>query len=338
MRAPGLDLDRLGAWFAASVPGAGADLTARVITGGRSNLTYEISDGSHVWILRRPPLGHVLATAHDMAREYRVMTALRDTDVPVPATFALCRDTEVVGAEFYVMQRVAGVPYRQADELEALGPDRTRAISTRMVDVLATLHAVEPGAVGLTGFGRPDGFLRRQVSRWKRQLDASYSRELPAADRLHAALADRVPAESAAAIVHGDYRLDNLLIDEHDRPAAVIDWEMATLGDPLTDLALLVTYQRLGELSPDNAVVNATTAPGFLSETEMVERYVAHTGGDLPRFGFYLGLAAYKLAGILEGIHFRHLRGQTVGAGFDRIGEVVEPLLEHGLGSLKEDH
>ncbi|MFC0032317.1 phosphotransferase family protein [Micromonospora chaiyaphumensis] len=332
---PGLDLARLGDWFAAAVPGAARLTTARLVTGGKSNLTYEVGDGRSTWIVRRPPLGHVLSTAHDMAREYRVMSALRATSVPVPVTWALCADDGVLGAPFYVMERVTGRAYRHAAELEPLGTDRTRAISTRLVDTLATLHAVDPAAVGLADFGRPAGFLARQVRRWKTQLDASYCRDLPAADELHARLAAGVPADSAPGIVHGDYRLDNVLVDESDRLTAVVDWEMATLGDPLTDLALLVLYQRLGRLVGP-AVAEASSAPGFLTEDEILDRYAAASGRALPPLGFHLGLAAFKLATILEGIHVRHLRGQTVGAGFDQLGEVTELLLDAGLTYLKE--
>jgi len=333
---PGLDLDRLGAWFAAHVPGARPALTATLVAGGKSNLTYVVSDGDREWIVRRPPMGHVLATAHDMAREFRVMTALRETAVPVPRTDGLCEDTDVVGAPFYVMERVAGTPYRSAAELMALGPDRTRTIATRLVDALGALHQVDPHAVGLGEFGRPEGYLARQVARWKKQLDASYSRDLPAADELHARLVADVPAESAVGIVHGDYRLDNVLVDDHDRITAVLDWEMATLGDPLSDLALMLTYHRLGELSSTIAVTNASAAPGFLTEQEIVARYAEVTGRDLTRFGFYLGLSAYKLAAILEGIHYRYLHGQTVGEGFDHIGESIHVLLDAGLNAIKE--
>jgi aminoglycoside phosphotransferase (APT) family kinase protein len=333
---PGLDLDRLASWLLSAVPMLGTELSARLLPGGRSNLTYEISDGVNTWILRRPPLGHVLATAHDMAREYRVMTALHGTAVPVPTTYALCEDDAVIGAPFYVMERITGTPYRHAAQLRVLGPERTRNISTRMVDVLAILHRVDPGSVGLADFGRPDGFLARQVARWRKQLDASYSRDLPGAAELHALLAEGVPEQSPPGIVHGDYRLDNILVDDSDRLAAVIDWEMATLGDPLTDLALLVTYQVVGTLAGDDAIADATTAPGFLTRDEMIERYVAGTGREPARFGFYLGLAAYKLAGVLEGIHFRYTKGQTVGAGFERIGDLVPLLLQAGLNAVKE--
>jgi aminoglycoside phosphotransferase (APT) family kinase protein len=335
---PGLDLGRLAAWLPSAVPGAGAGLSARLIPGGKSNLTYEITDGTSTWILRRPPLGHVLATAHDMAREYRVMLALRDTAVPVPLMLGLCQDQSVLGAPFYLMSRVEGVPYRRAEQLAKLGTERTRAISTSLVDTLAVLHGVDPARVGLADFGRPEGFLTRQVSRWKKQLDASYSRDLPAADELHSRLAADIPAESPAGIVHGDYRLDNILVDDTDRLAAVIDWEMATLGDPLTDLALLLIYHRLGELPDSGAVTDVGSAPGFLSEQEIIARYAAGSARDLSRFGWYLGLAAYKLAVILEGIHYRYLHGQTVGPGFENVGPGIFPLLDAGLAAMKEYH
>jgi aminoglycoside phosphotransferase (APT) family kinase protein len=332
---PGLDLDRFRAFFDRACPGeVTGPLTASLVAGGKSNLTYVVTDGRKEWVLRRPPLGHVLATAHDMAREHRVMTALRDTAVPVPRTYALCEDEDVLGAPFYVMERVHGTPYRTASELAALGPERTRAVSVRAVETLATLHSVDPEAVELGDFGRPEGFLERQVRRWKKQLDASHSRDLEGADELHALLAASIPTEQAPAIVHGDFRLDNLLVDSHDRVAAVLDWEMATLGDPLTDVALMLVYGRLGSL--DASVSDSSSAPGFLSETETVELYADRSGRDLSAMGFYLGLASFKLAVILEGIHFRHTQGQTVGEGFDSVGAAVEPLLAAGLTSLKE--
>lgn len=348
---PGLDLGRLARWLPSVIPSAGHPLEARLIPGGKSNLTYEVTDGAGTWILRRPPLGHVLATAHDMGREYRVMSALADTAVPVPEMLALCADDAVIGAPFYLMSRVEGTPYRTAAQLTALGPERTRVIADGMIDTLAALHRVDPAAVGLADFGRPEGFLARQVSRWKKQLDASYCRDLPAADELHARLAADVPPESAAGIVHGDYRLDNLLVRQasgdgtaagdgtahgRDEVAAVIDWEMATLGDPLTDLALMLVYHRYGKIAGGETVTDAAEAPGFPSEAEIIARYSAGSDRDLSRFGFYLGLACYKLAVILEGIHYRYLHGQTVGQGFENIGPGIYPLLDLGLAALKE--
>nr|WP_233608457.1 phosphotransferase family protein [Nocardia stercoris] len=335
---PGLDPDRLATWLAEARPGLVAGpLRGQLIAGGRSNLTFEVTDGKSAWIVRRPPLGHVLATAHDMGREYRVMTALRDTEVPVPATYALCEDPEILGAPFYVMELVPGIPYRAAAELVPLGPDRTAAISAEVVDTLAALHRVDPQAVGLGEFGRPDGFLERQVRRWRKQLDASRSRDLPAADELHALLAKHQPPQSPTGIVHGDYRLDNVLVDDADRITAVIDWEMSTLGDPLTDLGLMVVYQRAGDLGMPGAN-DATTAPGILPEAEVLDRYARRSGRDLSRIGFYIALASFKLAVIAEGIHYRHLQGKTVGDGFETIGAMVDPLLRAGIAALTDEN
>ncbi|QSE80157.1 phosphotransferase family protein [Rhodococcus koreensis] len=339
---PGLDLDRITGWLAGERPGLVAgELSARLIEGGKSNLTYDLSDGENQWIVRRAPLGEVMATAHDMRREYRMAGALRTTDVPVPAMIAYCDDKDVLGTDFYLMERIEGVPYRYADELRPLGAARTRAISVELVRTLAKLHRVEPRDVGLTDFGRPEGFLGRQVKRWKTQLDASYTRDLPGADELYTALVAAVPTTSAAGIVHGDFRLDNVLVGADDMPAAVIDWELATLGDPLLDLALMLTYQRRAKLvserdTTEPAKYDATLAPGYLTEQQIIEHYEAESGRELEGFGFHLGLACFKLAAISEGVRYRHINRQTVGAGFEDSGSTVPLLLELGLDSLKE--
>lgn len=362
---PGLDLDALRDWLGRERPGLlTGELTADLVAGGKSNLTYRVTDGRRRVIVRRPPLGHVLATAHDMAREARVIAALHDTPVPVPQVYAVCSPgpgnppgspESPLGAPFYVMELVDGVPLREASELAPLGPQRTRALALRMVDTLADLHLVDAESVGLGDFGRPQGFLGRQVRRWGQQLDASTSRQLRGADTLRRRLSEGVAAAEASAegqpatIVHGDFRLDNLLVslgasghdgdDDHDghatehpdRVTAVLDWEMATLGDPLTDVALLLTYQRLAERGAGGDVSTAPTAAGYPSRTEIAERYAERTGRDLRQLGFYEALACFKLAVILEGIHYRHAQGQTVGEGFASMGAMVEPLLALGL-------
>lgn len=336
---PGLDLERLTTWLDEARPGLrSGPLSAELIPGGRSNLTYRVGDGAHRWVVRRPPLGHVLATAHDMTREHRIISALRPTPVPVPEVVGLCEDTDVLGAPFYVMEEVPGTPYRHAHELEKLGPGRTAQIALRMVDVLATLHTVDQDSVGLSDFGRPEGYLERQVRRWKKQLDSSRSRELAGIDELHAALAAEPPETSEPTIVHGDYRLDNVLVDEHDQVTAVLDWEMATLGDPLADVALLAVYQRNTVPGVANVVGSAALAPGWPTEAELLERYALTSGRDLGHLDFHIALAAFKLAVILEGIHFRFVQGQTVGEGFDQIGQLVEPLVHLGLDALKENN
>ncbi|MBD0712185.1 MULTISPECIES: phosphotransferase family protein [unclassified Streptomyces] len=333
---PGLDPERLRRFLDAEQPGlVTGPLEARLIEGGRSNLTYAVSDGTGRWVVRRPPLGHVLATAHDMRREHRVISALHTTAVPVPRTLLLCEDETVLGAPFYVMEFVDGTPYRSARELASLGPERTRAAVLGLVDTLVDLHSVDPEAVGLGDFGRPEGFLDRQLRRWGKQLDASRGRELAGIDELHAALGRALPASPPPTVVHGDFRLDNVLIGADDRVRAVLDWEMSTLGDPLTDLGLLVMYSTPLDL-PDSPISTTATAPGHPSAAELVERYAARSGRDTSALAWYTAFAWFKLAVILEGIHYRWTLGQTVGAGFDRIGELVPVFIAHGLTTLQE--
>ncbi|MGW1890946.1 phosphotransferase family protein [Streptomyces sp. NPDC002004] len=332
---PGLDLDRLRDHLDQVRPGlTDGRLAGRLIEGGRSNLTYTITDGSGRWVVRRPPLGHVLATAHDMKREHRVISALHPTSVPVPAPVLLCEDEEVLGAPFYMMEFVEGTPYRTAEQLAPLGPERTRAAVLGLVDTLVDLHAVDPEAVGLGDFGRPDGFLDRQLRRWGKQLDASRNRDLAGIDELHSALGRELPVSPAPTVVHGDYRLDNVLIGGDDRIRAILDWEMSTLGDPLTDLGLLAMYSTPLEL-PDSPISTTATAAGHPEAAELIERYAARSGRDVSAVSWYTAFAWFKLAVILEGIHYRYTLGQTVGAGFDRIGELVPAFIEHGLTTLQ---
>lgn len=335
MSVTGLDLGKLRAYLDDALPGlAVGPLRGELIGAGRSNLTYVVSDGVSRWVVRRPPLGHVLATAHDMAREFRVLSALGPTVVPVPRTLALCADEIVLGAPFYVMEEVAGTVYRTADQTAAFGPRRAAGLAGSVVDVLADLHDLDPRSVGLADFGRPDGFLERQVRRWRKQLDASRSRELPGIDELHARLSARIPAARPgnAAIVHGDYRLDNMIIGSDDRIAAVLDWEMSTLGDPLTDVGLLLVYWG----TPSSQVSNAVNrAAGFPSGDELAHRYAERRGTDLADLPWYVGLGYFKLAVIVEGIHYRYLAGQTVGAGFETIGELTPELVALGHDAMK---
>jgi aminoglycoside phosphotransferase (APT) family kinase protein len=333
---PGLDLDRLRAHLERERPGLlTGPLRGRVIEGGRSNLTYIVDDGTHRWVVRRPPLGHVLPTAHDMRREHTVISALASTSVPVPPTVLLCDDASVLGAPFYVMDYVEGTPYRHRDQLVPLGAERTRRIAEAMIDTLAELHAVDHVAVGLADFGRPEGFLERQLRRWGKQLDASRSRDIPGIDELRERLGVRLPASPQPTIVHGDYRLDNLLVSDDDTITAVLDWEMSTLGDPLTDIALLIAYtegEALGE-----EVSSVATAPGFPSVDDLIARYTNTSGRDTSALNWYLGFAFFKLAVILEGIYYRFSQGKTVGEGFERLGASVAPLVARGNTVLKED-
>jgi aminoglycoside phosphotransferase (APT) family kinase protein len=330
----GVDLERLRPWFADHVEGAtGAPLRATLIAGGRSNLTYAISDGEREWVLRRQPLGHVLPTAHDMAREFRVLRALVHTAVPVPRPLALCEDPAVNGGPFYVMEKVDGRILRTEADMAGLTADEARRCSEQLVDVLAAIHTVDFEAVGLADFGRPDGYLERQVRRWGEQWERSKTRELPEIDDLAARLRAALPASPPPAIVHGDYRLDNTMLDPADagRIVAVLDWEMATLGDPLADLGLLLLYYGRPEAQfvATGAALDAN--PGFLTRDALIERYAARSGIDVEHLDFYEVLAMYKLAVIVEGIHARYLQGKTLGEGFDHFGSIVEQLVRGAL-------
>ncbi|GAB77219.1 Predicted kinase, aminoglycoside phosphotransferase (APT) family [Austwickia chelonae] len=334
---PGINLESLRTHLDQYAPDLlPGPLHAELLTGGRSNLTYLVSAGTQTAVLRRPPLGHVLDSAHDMRREHRVLTALSATPVPVPKTLLLVEDTTPLGVPFYLMEHISGTTYRSAAQLHELGPTRTARIGAQLLTVLADLHRISPYEIGLDSFGRPHGFCARQVERWRHQWEHSRTRDLPDADELHHRLAGTIPPEQAPAVIHGDYRLDNVLINTQDQIAAVIDWEMATLGDPLTDLGLLAVYHHLATIVPPGSplVLDVPLAPGYPDLDHQLQLYTQTSGRPLDHLGWYEALAFYKLAVILEGIHHRHLAGQTVGDGFTHIGEYVAPLLAHGLSAL----
>jgi aminoglycoside phosphotransferase (APT) family kinase protein len=331
---PGVDLDRLQPWFAANVAGAtNVPLHASLISGGRSNLTYSIGDATHEWVLRRPPLGHVLPTAHDMAREHTVLAALADSDVPVPRTLAFCADETVNDAPFYVMEKVDGMILRTPAELAALTADDARRCSEALIDVLVAIHAVDYRAAGLESFGHPDGYVERQVRRWGEQWERSKANEIPAIEELARRLRAALPTSPPPTIVHGDYRLDNTMLAPGDagRIVAVLDWEMATLGDPLSDLGLFLVYwgRDQSTLAGDDPAMSE--GAGFLSRADVAERYAKASGRDVSQLDFYEMLASYKLAIILAGIHARYLMGKTVGEGFDHIGVMVETIADAAL-------
>ncbi|MGH9049917.1 MAG: phosphotransferase family protein [Acidimicrobiia bacterium] len=331
----GVDLDRLRAFFAEHVPGASADrkLTAELIAGGRSNLTYGITDGEHRWVLRRPPLGHVLPTAHDMGREYRVLTGLADTDVPVPRTFAFCDDESVNDAPFYVMERVDGKILRAADDITGLRAEQAAACSRELIDVLARIHAVDYEAVGLGDFGHPEGYLERQVRRWGEQWERSKAAELPAIDELARRLRAALPESGPPTIVHGDYRLDNTMLasDDPTRIVAVLDWEMATLGDPLADVGLFLLYWAQNDAQVIATGEGISTDAGFLSHDEVVALYAERSGRRVDELDWYVVFAGYKLAIIVEGIAARYRMGKTLGEGFEAMGEMVARLVDGAL-------
>jgi len=340
---PGLDLGRLTEFLGDRLPGGLAGpLRATLIAGGRSNLTYRLEDGRSRWILRRPPLGHVLPTAHDMSREATVMHALGPTEIPVPQVLVTCEDVDVIGAGFYLMEHVDGVVHRTDADLAALTDRQAKALSRSLVDVLAALHTTDHVAVGLAGFGRPDGYVDRQVRRWGVQYESSKSREVSGFDRLAEMVGGERPRPQPAAIVHGDYRQDNVItaVDDPGRILAVLDWEMATIGDPLTDLGMLAVYWAgwagLNNCNPITGVPG--DHPSFPGVAELVAQYGERTGFDLTDLDWYIGFAFYKLAVILEGIHFRYVQKQTVGEGFEGIGAMVPELVTRGIATLERRH
>lgn len=312
-----------------------------VMPGGKSNLTYLLTCAGGRLVLRRPPLRQALPTAHDMAREHTVISALAGTDVPVPRALHLCTDPDVIGAPFHLMSYVdgpvarSGLPAGYADR-----PDQRRAVAEELVHVLARLHAVDVDTVGLRDFGRPDGFLARQVRRWVRQWRASRPAESSALDTLAGALAADVPASPEPTIVHGDYRLDNAVLHPQQvgRIAAVLDWEMSTIGDPLTDLGLLLVYWQEARDPPESraawAVPTATSLAGFPSRAEVAALYARLTGRDLSALNWYVAFGCFKLAVVIAGIVARHRAGAMVGEGVDGMGAALEPLLQRGTAAL----
>ncbi|QKJ20166.1 phosphotransferase family protein [Microbacterium hominis] len=337
---PGLDAAGLTAWLTRAHPSlADRPLTASVIAGGRSNLTYAVDGATVPLVVRRPPLGHVLSSAHDMRREHRVISALAPTPVPVPVAIDVVDDeaaAEVTGTVFFVMERAPGSVLAHASQNAAYSPAALRRLSLQLVRHLADLHAVDPDAVGLADFGRPDGYLTRQLSTWRRQLDASRSRETPTLDALAGTLDADIPVSARTAIVHGDYRLDNALVSgTPDDPliSAILDWEMATLGDPLVDLGIFALYWDIAALGEAGGAVPSAVDPdaGYPSFDELVDAYAQRAGISVPDLRWYRAFAAFKLAVILEGIHYRFRAGDTVGAGFDRMGALVEPLARRGM-------
>jgi aminoglycoside phosphotransferase (APT) family kinase protein len=327
----GIDGPAVEAWFEANVAGADPPLSFDRISGGRSNLTFAVSDaGGRRWALRRPPLGKRLGSAHDMGREHRVISALQPTPVPVPPVAGMCDDESVNGAPFYVMEFVEGPVLRAPEDAGEFDEGARRAIGERVVDTLAAIHAVDPDAVGLGALGRKRDYVQRQLKRWQGQWEKSKTRELASVDRVHERLAARVPEQGPATIVHGDYRLDNLILSASGEVAAVVDWELCTLGDPLADVGLLLVYwsQAGDEFMP--LFAPATIAPGFPTRDEVRRRYAERSGRDLSQIDYFVALGFWKLAIILEGVYARYSGGQygSTDEGFEEFAKVVERLAD----------
>lgn len=307
--------------------------TARLISGGKSNLTYFVEAGTHRWVLRRPPLGDIMPGTHDVLREFRVMSALSGSKVPVPRTVAGCSDPAVTGVDFYVMDEVRGRVIRTREDAAGLTAPQCRRLGESLVDTMVDLHETDPASVGLASLGRPSGYLDRQLARWERQFAAVQVRELPLVTEIVAALAKDVPQTQRPGIVHGDYRLDNVMVaaDDPTRLVAVLDWEMATLGDPLVDLAALVMFWD-EEGDRFNPITNGLMAvEGFPSRAEVLDRYLAARDMDAADLDWYMVFAEFKLAIILEQIHARHEKGQTRGEGFEGVGDMVVQLLDAAM-------
>ena len=338
MEIPGIHYDNVTRFFRDNVPDGACDLSFELIAGGKSNVTYLVRGGGHEWVLRRPPLGHVLPTAHDMAREYRVMTALAGSDVPVPRTFALCTDEAVNEMPFYVMAYTPGVVLlNELPDDYATTPQQRRAMCETLIDTLVKLHAVDYRAVGLEDFGHPDGYLERQVRRWSQQWERSKTGALPEIEALIPRLHNALPESPPPTVVHGDYRLGNMALDPNDpgRVVAVFDWEMSTLGDPLADLGYCLIYW----IDPGDDFSTAsvgtgssfTTLDGFMRRSELIDEYARRSGRDVTAADFYQVLALYKLAIICEGIYARFLKGQTLGNDFDNTARASVPLAKRAL-------
>ena len=328
----GIDRAGVEGWFAEHLPAAQLPLSFERISGGHSNLTYSVRDSAGGrWALRRPPLGKRLGSAHDMAREHRVVSALGPTEVPVAPVVGLCEDDSVNEAPFYVMEFVEGPILRGLAEAD-LFPDESqrRAIGERVVDTLVAIHGVDPDAVGLGDLGRKEDYVARQLRRWHGQWEKSKTRELAAIDDVHERLSARIPEQGPATIVHGDYRLDNMILTPEGEVAAVVDWELCTLGDPLADVGLLMVYW------PDRGEETialgqpANLAPGFPTREQLRSRYAAASGRDLSQLDFYVALGYWKLAIILEGVYARYAAGQygKVDPGIEHFARLVERLAE----------
>jgi aminoglycoside phosphotransferase (APT) family kinase protein len=347
--AVGIDAEPVTAWFCDHVPGVSPPLTFALFPGGRSNLTFRVDDSAgHSFVLRRPPVSHVLATAHDMSREHRVMSALRETDVPVPTTFGLCEDTAVTGAPFYVMSLVDGHILRDAATAEAAFDVATRGrIGDEMADTLAALHAVDPDDVGLGDLGRRDGYVERQLRRWGEQYrkmavpGVDHGGLVEAVgDALSAALPAPAPGGArGATIVHGDFRLDNVVLRPDGGVAAVLDWEICTLGDPLADVGLLMVYwAEVGDGEPFLGQAPPTFAPGFSRRDQVLARYAEASGRDVSGIGYYMAFGYWKLACILQGVYARYVAGAGAGdpASVDAFPRTVDRLARLASDTLAE--
>ncbi len=336
----GIDTVRVSSWLEANIPGATPPFDFALIAGGRSNLTYSVtdSDGGR-FVLRRPPLAQVLATAHDMAREHRIISAVGRTNVPVPPALGVCTDDAVNGAPFYVMGFVDGVVLDSVERAADLPRERRPRVSEHLVDVLADLHAVDIDDVGLGALAKREGYVERQVKRWSTQWAQSKTRELAAIDEVARLLRDHLPVQQGVSIAHGDFRFGNCLTDvERGRINAVLDWELCTLGDPLADLGYLGVYWYDGDAATIRAN-DPTSAGGFPAFSDLVERYARRTGRDVSGIAYYIAFGCWRLAVISEGVYSRYVNGAMGDRGeidISTFKEATESLAERARGAIKQ--
>lgn len=336
---PGMDVAKLRTFLIErGVPVAG-DLVIELISGGRSNLTFAARDDNSHWVVRRPPTGGLTPSAHDMNREWTVTNRLQGTAVPVAGTVAFDKEGEVLGAPFTVVEFVDGVVVRGADDLEALSDDDVERNVDGLIQTLADLHAVDYRAVGLGEFGRPDGFVARQVKTWARQWEHVKTRELDDVAKLHAALSEAIPEQTSNSIVHGDFRVDNTILDANDpgKIKAVVDWEMSTLGDPLTDVALMCVY-RAPIFDAVLGMDAAWTSDRYPSPDDLAQRYAKVSGRELSDWNFYLALANFKLGVIGEGITHRARSGSSSGEGAESAATATGEFMAAGLRAINNKY
>jgi aminoglycoside phosphotransferase (APT) family kinase protein len=324
----GVSVDGVTEWMSERIAGLTGPLAFTRLKGGHSNLTYRIDDAAGgVFVLRRPPLGELLPTAHDMTREWRFISAFHPTPVPVPPPLAYCDDTDVIGAPFYVMGFVDGHVMHDATVPQEHYDERSRrSAGDSFIDVLADMHAEDPDDIGVGDIARKEGYIPRQLKRWYSQWNASKTRELPDVDEVHDALLAQVPDQGPARVVHGDYRLGNCITSLDGHIAAVLDWEIATLGDPLADVGyVLHSWPEPGDGELAHRM-SPTTVAGFPTRAELLERYAARSGRDLSNIDFYVAFSHWKTACIVEGVYARYLHGalDTTGVNVDAFKISVE--------------
>lgn len=331
----GLDVSAIGDHLRQLGMDFSGPLTARLIAGGRSNLTYVMSDTEQSWVVRRPPAAGLTSSAHDMAREFRVTQALAKTEVPVPRPIALCEETAVIGAPFTVVEFVQGRTIRTQKDLSHLDDEQVAGCVENLVHSFAALHAVDHVEVGLGEFGRPDGYAARQLRRWSSQWSEVSHESDGQSEQLAAALGEQIPDQSYTSVVHGDFRIDNTLLGDENPVLikAIVDWELSTIGDPVADVALMCAYRHpaLDLILGAKAAWTSDRLPGV---EELAAMYEAHGAVRLEHWEFHLALAYYKVAVIAQGIEHRFQAGATVGDGFDTAGLAVAELLAAGHDAI----